>query len=94
MNTLPKDKPFTLLALGLMKCPACEFYTFSREDLEAHKQTHWKPSRNSDGEWMPCECDTYLTARARQNGSFVLGNYEYCLIENKVLYRKKARAFL
>jgi len=76
---------------GKRSCPICECWFFSEEDLKAHVEIHWKRAKNSDGDWMPCMGDPYLTTRIKMNGSFSLNGYKYSLIDNKVLYRTRIR---
>ncbi|MBS7656783.1 MAG: hypothetical protein QXI71_04195 [Candidatus Bathyarchaeia archaeon] len=76
--------------MRVIKCRYCTCQFFSQSDYEAHLKTHWKQAKNGEGEWMPCELDSYLTERIRNSGALVLGGYRYSLIgDGKILYRTR-----
>ncbi len=76
--------------MTVIKCRYCSCQFFSQVDYEFHLKTHWKQAKNSDGEWMPSEDDSYLTSRIRNSGSLVLGGYKYSLVgDGKILYRTR-----
>jgi len=91
MMSNPAEKTLIHTAHGLKKCPSCNTWFFHERDRQAHVQTHWRPTRNGEGEWMPSENDTYLTQLIRNVGTLVQDGYRYMLIHGEqTIYRKKA----
>jgi len=83
--------PAAMLAYGLKKCPACEFYAFHQIDLDSHMKTHWRTTNNGEGEWMPSSLDSKLAQVLRSVGVMIQNSYKYSLIHNgQTIYRKKA----
>ena len=72
------------------KCPLCNCFFFTNIDYNAHLETHWKPTKNGKGEWLPAEGDPDLAKMLNIVGTLVKGGYRYTLIaDGKIIYRTK-----
>lgn len=73
------------------KCPICPCCFFTSVDYEAHMETHWRPARNGNGEWLPAEAAPDLARMINLVGTLIKDGYKYVLIDNKIIYRTKSQ---
>ena len=82
--------PLTREIYGLKKCPGCDTYYFTKIDLEAHIETHWKFTRNRSGEWIHSQINLQLKRRLMLTGRMVEKGYQYTLIHGgEVIFRAR-----
>jgi len=70
------------------KCPLCKCVFFSKEDLEYHKFTHFRPTRSGNGEIAPLEVFPELRPFLEYGKILKLGKWNYTLLrDGKTIYR-------
>ena len=74
----------------MYKCPCCNCVFSTRIDLEYHKKTHIKKTRNGKGEIFPIELYPRLIPILMERKPLKIGQYNYVLLkDNKTVYRWK-----
>jgi len=73
------------------KCPCCNCVFSTKIDLEYHKKTHIKKTRNGKGEIFPLELYPNLIPILRDGKTLKIGSYNYVLLrDGKTIYRWRA----
>ena len=90
------DRPGIKLFKEPVKCPVpdCNIYFHSDYDLNCHIETHWRPLKNWEGEWIAAAALPSIR-QALMNAEYIIrGLYEYRLAAGgKIIIRKKRTLF-
>jgi len=90
------ERPGIKLFKEPVKCPLpnCNIYFHSDYDLNCHIETHWRPLKNWDGEWIDAAALPSIR-HALMNAEYIIrGKYEYRLAaEGRIIIRKKRTLF-